>query len=230
MRWCEENDIPTNPKWHKYRPKFKLVEQEIIYLTENELQRLFALKIPPTKKYLQNVRDVFLFCCFSGLRYSDVAKLRPCDIYENAMHLQTRKTNDILTIELNDITQKIVAKHASGHPETDELFAVCSNQNYNIYIKELCQLAKIDTPITRRHFVGAECVETTVPKWQLITSHCARRTFVVLALTLSVPLEVIMKWTGHNDTKAIKPYVAIVEELKKKEMEKLNVFAHNLPT
>ena len=60
----------------------------------------------------------------------------------------------------------------------------------------------------------------TVPKWKAVTTHCARRTFVVNSLRLGIPAEVIMKWTGHSDFTAMKPYVAIVDELKKENMAK----------
>lgn len=53
-----------------------------------------------------------------------------------------------------------------------------------------------------------------------VTTHCARRTFVVNSLRLGIPAEVIMKWTGHSDFSAMKPYVAIVDKLKKENMAK----------
>ena len=61
-------------------------------------------------------------------------------------------------------------------------------------------------------------------KWELITTHCGRRTFIVNALFLGIPAEVVMKWTGHADYKAMKPYVAIVDQLKAKEMNKFNTY------
>lgn len=228
LRWCENNDYNTNPQWHKYKGKFKSVEQDIIYLTADELRQIISAEIK--QAYLAQVRDVFLFCCFSGLRYSDALRLRPCDIYDDAIHVITKKTNDPLIIELNTITRHIIEKYTPEIHKNTLLLPVISNQKYNDYIKELCRVAGIETPITRRYFIGSECVETTSPKWQLITTHAARRTFVVSALTMSIPLEVIMKWTGHSDTKAIKPYMSIVEDLKKKEMNKLDSFAHTLPT
>jgi integrase len=61
-------------------------------------------------------------------------------------------------------------------------------------------------------------VEEVVAKCNLVSTHTARRTFVVTALTLGVPAEVVMRWTGHSDWASMRPYVAIVDELKKKEM------------
>lgn len=67
-------------------------------------------------------------------------------------------------------------------------------------------------------FRGSQRVEEVIPKCDLISTHTARRTFVVTALTLGVPAEVVMRWTGHADWSSMRPYVAIVDELKKKEM------------
>jgi integrase len=72
------------------------------------------------------------------------------------------------------------------------------------------------------YFQGHERHEQVFPKWALLTTHCGRRTFVVTALQLGIPSEVIMKWTGHSDMKAMKPYMAIVDELKAKAMERFN--------
>lgn len=66
--------------------------------------------------------------------------------------------------------------------------------------------------------------EEVLPKYSLLTTHCGRRTFIVNGLRLGVPAEVIMKWTGHSDYKAMKPYIKIVDKLKVSEMEKFNTF------
>ena len=59
-------------------------------------------------------------------------------------------------------------------------------------------------------------------KWQLLTTHCGRRTFVVTAFQLGIPAEVIIRWTGHSDYKAMKPYLKIVDELKERYMSKFD--------
>ena len=74
------------------------------------------------------------------------------------------------------------------------------------------------------YFKGSERHEEVLPKWAVLTTHCGRRTFIVNALRLGVPAEVIMKWTGHSDFKAMRPYVKIVDELKVAQMNKFNTF------
>lgn len=66
--------------------------------------------------------------------------------------------------------------------------------------------------------------EEVYPKWALLTTHCGRRTFVVTALRLGIPVEVIMRWTGHSSFEAMKPYAKIVDEVKEKSMSRFDNF------
>ena len=72
-------------------------------------------------------------------------------------------------------------------------------------------------------YSGAERMEETVSLFELLTTHCARRTFVVLALTSGVSVESIMKWTGHSSYTAMKPYIAITRAKQTNEMAKLHL-------
>ena len=60
------------------------------------------------------------------------------------------------------------------------------------------------------------------PKWELVGTHTGRRTFIVNALSLGIPPNVVMKWTGHNDYKAMRPYIDIVDSIKAESMTKFN--------
>ena len=76
-----------------------------------ELNKLRDYKIPPSKQYLERVRDVLLFCCFSGLQHSDVHNLRKSDIKTNHIEVTTVKTADDLVIELNNHSKAILEKY-----------------------------------------------------------------------------------------------------------------------
>lgn len=75
------------------------------------------------------------------------------------------------------------------------------------------------------YFVGSQRFDETRPAWEVLTTHAARRTFVVTALTLGVPAEVIIRWTGHSDFKAMRPYFAIVDEVKREKMAAFDTIA-----
>lgn len=92
----------------------------------------------------------------------------------------------------------------------------------NEHLKTIGQLCEFDDVIRIVYYIGNVRHEDELPKWELLTTHCARRTFVVTALQLGIAADVIMKWTGHATYKSMKPYIAIVDELKARSMEKFD--------
>ena len=96
LRWAFKKGYHTNAAFDMFRPKLKNTQKKVIFLTWDELTRLREYAIPATKQYLERVRDVFLFQCFTSLRYSDVCNLRRSDIKENHIEITTVKTADSL--------------------------------------------------------------------------------------------------------------------------------------
>ena len=91
----------------------------------------------------------------------------------------------------------------------------------NIHIKQLGRMCGIDAPLTRVWFCGRKRIEETLPKWQCLSTHAARRTFICAALSSGVNAETVMKWTGHSSYKSMKPYIDITDEDKARAMEKV---------
>ena len=234
LRWAYRHGYTDNNAFETFRPKLKGTDgnsKEIIYLEWEELMTLYNYNFGERHVGLSAVRDVFCFCCFTGLRYSDAAKLRTSDIYSNHIKVVTQKTSDGLRIELNDFSREILDRcrefQQSEGNKSKRALPVISNQKMNTYLKEIGEIVGIDTPIRIVYYAGSDRIENVYPKYELLTTHCARRTFVVNALRLGIPAEVIMKWTGHSDFSAMKPYVAIVDELKEREMTKFNLLSGN---
>ena len=219
LLWCIENKI-YNGDALSYKHRFKKVrDKDIIYLTWKELMSIYELKYFE-KDNLKEIRDIFCFCCFTGLRYSDVKKLEHKDVHEDHIEIVTQKTVHHLKIELNKFSKAILKKYTYKY---DGLVFYPYNISFvNKCLKKIAKTAKINTPVTETFFVNNKLQTKTKPKHELISSHCARRTFVVNALRLGIPSEVIMKWTGHSSHNSMKPYVAIVDELKAQEMDKFN--------
>jgi integrase len=225
LRWAHGKGYYAGNVHETFKARLKGVDgnsREVIHLTWDELQRLYSYPIPDSKQYLARVRDVFCFCCFTSLRYSDVAKLRRSDVKETHISVVTQKTADGLTIELNDYSREILAKYADFSFENDMALPVISNPKMNAYLKELGEMAGLNEPQRIVYFIGSSRHEEVYPKYALLTTHCGRRTFVVNALYLGIPAEVVMRWTGHSDYKAMKPYIKIVDVLKDQEMRKFN--------
>lgn len=225
LRWAAQKGYYAGDLHDTFKPKLKGISvdsREIIYLSQEEVKQLQDFQFQPTQEALERVRDVFLFQCFTGLRYSDVAKLKRSDIKKGIVHVVTKKTVDGLRIELNKHSQSIIDKYKDYTFPADKALPVISNEKMNAHLKTLGQVVGLDEPTRIVYFKGNQRHEEVYPKWYLLTTHVGRRTFVVTALQLGIPVEVIMRWTGHSSFEAMKPYAKIVDELKEKSMSKFN--------
>ena len=223
LRWAFEKGYNHSIVFEKFKPKIKIVPKKVIFLTPDELKSLREFTIPEQKQYLERVRDVFIFCCYSSLRYSDAYNLKWSNIKNDHIEVTTVKTADSLFIDLNDYTRAILDKYKDFHFEDDRVLPVISNQKMNDYIKELAELAGINEPVHETYYVGAKRIDTVTPKHELLSTHAGRRTFICYALSIGIPIQIVMKWTGHSDYKSMKPYIDVINELKANEMKKFNL-------
>ena len=222
LRWSFKQGMHSNNAYDTFKPKLKDTQKKIIFLTWKELNKLREFKIPPAKQALERVRDVFLFQCFTGLRYSDVFNLLRSDIKGDHIEVTTVKTSDSLIIELNDHSKAILDKYKDVEFENDKALPVITNQKMNDYLKELAELAEINEPVRQTYYKGNERIDEVTPKYALLGTHAGRRTFICNALALGIPPQVVMKWTGHSDYKAMKPYIDIADDIKASAMSKFN--------
>ena len=222
LRWAFKKGLHQNNAYDRYKPKHKSTQKKIIFLTWEELNKLREFEIPAAKQALDRVRDVFLFQCFTGLRYSDVFNLRKSDIKGDHIEVTTVKTSDSLIIELNNHSKAILDKYKDVAFEDDKVLPVITNQKMNDYLKELAELAGIDEPVRQTYYRGNERIDEVTPKYALLGTHAGRRTFICNALALGIPPQVVMKWTGHSDYKAMKPYIDIADDIKVNAMSKFN--------
>lgn len=222
LRYALSKNHTDNDAFLHFKPKLKRTKKKIIFFTEEEINKIKNTTIPVKKQYLERVRDVLLFLCYSGLRHSDVYKLKKSDIKNSKFEVTTKKTNDSLTIALNDTTKSILKKYKDIPLRNNKALPVISNQKMNEYLKDLAELAEIDEPITETYFIGNRRYDDTKPKHELVTTHIGRRTFICLCISKGIHIQTIMKWTGHSDYKAMLPYIEVSEKTKEKEMNKLN--------
>lgn len=226
LRWANKKGYYKGNSHETFRPRYKggnFDLKAIIYLTEEELQKLEDCTFGRGEKHLEQVRDVFLFSCFSGLRHSDIMALTPSNIVDDTISITTRKTSDHLVINLNRHTRALLDKYKDWATLTGKCLPVISNQKTNDYLHDLCRKCGIDTPTTLTYFTREERHDVVVPKYEAISFHAARRTFITHALRLGIPVPVIMKFSGHHSTEMLKPYMQVVDELKQKEMAKFDM-------
>lgn len=186
--------------------KFKLKPVDAIYLTEEELKAIINKEIKNER--LTQVRDVFLFCCFTGLAFSDVKSVKKEHLSRDKegylwIHKKRKKTNQMSTIFVIDAAFRLIEKY-KNHPmmlDKDLLLPVLSNQKMNSYLKEIADFCGVD---------------------KLISTHTARHTFATtVALSNNIPIEVVSKTIGHSNIKMTQRYARTTESLIKKNMEKI---------
>jgi len=213
LHWATERGYNTNTAFLKFKV-FK-TEVDIVYLTEDELMRLYEFDLSDNKR-LEQVRDVFCFGCFTGLRYSDIAQLKKAHVKGEEIHFTSVKTNDKLIVPLNDFSKEILKKYDFNLP-------VISNQKTNKYLKDVCKIEELelDEEVILNKKSGAEDKEFIEPKYNFISTHTARRTFVTLSLQKDMRPEVVMSITGHKDWKTFKKYIKLIPKVKLVEMKRV---------
>lgn len=193
--------------------KVKNTQGEVIALSQSELDLLLNIDLSGNKR-LSGIRDVFCFSCTTGLRYSDLDSLQWENIKENEIKLTVKKTKQKLTIPLTPIPKEILARYKDRYKPLPTI----SDQKTNAYLKELCQIVGIDSPIEKVIFKGNRRVSEIHPKYELITIHTGRKTFATLSLERGMNAEEVMKITGHKHYQSFKRYVSITEDRKRESM------------
>lgn len=207
MNEATERGINENLEFRK--KKFKTIREEAdtVYLCVKELEQFEKLKLTATPR-LERVRDLFLIGCYTGLRFSDFTQIQPENINsDNTMlFIRTQKTSERVAIPLHKTVRNILKKYKNKLPKA------YSNQVMNNYLKEVASLANIkelvETTITR----AGKLEKSVSPKFKLISTHTARRSFATNLYLADIPAISIMKITGHKTERSFMQYIRITQE------------------
>jgi site-specific recombinase XerD len=193
---------------------FKMTKREVDRqaLTQNELSSIWNTEL--NCKRLSQVRDIFVFCCYSGLAYADVYKLKHSEIAAGIdgrlwIRIKRQKTDSLSRIPLLPLTLEIMAKYKDdlGSQRDGRVLPVLTNQKMNFYLKEIANLCRIE---------------------KKLTFHLARHTFATtVTLTNGVPLETVSKMLGHKNIHTTLQYAKIVDKKISDDMARLEFI---LPT
>ena len=222
LRWALRNGYSVDPCFEEFKPNIKKAEKKIIFLTQEEQNKIFNHQLPKSKQYLERARDLLEFMCFTGLRYSDVRNLKHSNIKDSSIEITTKKTSDNLKIELNKHSKKILEKYKNLKKSSVCPLPIISNQKLNQYLKELGEVCGLYNEVILTHFKGSKRYDEVFLKYQLLSTHVGRRTFICTALVLGTPPHIVMKWTGHSDYKSMKPYIDVADKQKEEHMQKFD--------
>ncbi len=177
-----------------YKVRLKEVERE--FLSEEEVHRMLNKRLHILR--LEQVRDIFIFCCYTGLSYADVKKMTKNDLVKGIdgevwIKMNRTKTGTQTSIPLLPTALMILLKYKDSEELIikDVLLPVLSNQKMNAYLKEIAVLCEIS---------------------KNLTFHLARHTFATtITLTNGVPIESVSKMLGHKSLKTTQHYAKILD-------------------
>lgn len=191
------------------KSKFKTISEETdtVYLSTEEL-KIIEEKDLGNNSSLEKVRDLFLLGCYTGLRFSDFSQIKQENIIESKsiIQIRTQKTKDKVSIPIHPIVKRILIKYDNSIPKA------FTNQIMNKYIKNIVELCEINTPTELTTSKSGITKKSTVPKYKLITTHTARRSFATNLYLADIPSISIMKITGHKTEKSFLKYIKVTQE------------------
>jgi len=198
-------------------PKFKVIQEKVdnIFLTEAELKQWEDLDLAHCKR-LENVRDLFLVACFTGARYSDLHKYTPEAITTlqngDVFHVKQQKTQQFVAVAVHPIVKEIHKKHG-GLPK------VLSDQKMNQYLKEIAyMIPSLRESFTKTCTQGGKNIVIEKPKYELVCTHTARRSFATNMLRRNIPVYLIKDATGHKTEADFWKYVKMENHDKGQQM------------
>jgi len=205
MNAANEDGHTKNTNYKKKRFKILSEETDAIYLNDQELQQLFELDLS-NKPKLDRVRDLFMVGAWTGCRFSDFHQVNPKNISGNFIKLKQLKTDQIVMIPLHPVVLSILKKYNNNLPR------VLTNQKMNEYLKELGQLAEFTKPFHKQTTIGGKRLSKKFCKWEMLSTHTARRSFATNLFKAGFPSISIMKITGHKTEKAFLKYIKVTPE------------------
>ena len=200
LNWCVRNGYSVNPIFKEITIKPR--ETSHVALSEKDLEVLEKLELNKVKSYY---RDLFLIGVYSGQRFSDYKRFDKKFIEGNNIVIRAKKTGQFSYIPLNNKLKRLLDKY-------DWLFSTISSQKFNDHIHEICRIAGFTETVVRDRFYGNKKISEDMPRYKLISSHTARRTFITISEQRGVSHSLIMKVTGIRSLKTLENYIKIDKE------------------
>ena len=212
LYWALDKGYTYNKSFVKFKKKKRVVTQQIA-LTLKDLEFIMAQKYDTSR--LEKIRDVFVFSCVTGLRFGELKLINRENVNEDNILLKEEKesTKELRTIPLNDLSKYILNKY-------DYKLPLIANQKHNEYIKEVFKKAGYTNLIEKVTTKGKENIRITLPFYERISSHTARRTFITLMKKKGFSDKLIASISGHKDFKTLNMYYQIDDDSKNEAVKK----------
>lgn len=209
LRQAVRDGITDQEHFERFEISINREESTAIYLTDQEVKDLLSINLSDNKR-LERVRDVFVTACFTGLRYSDYHKIRRDNIrtIENFEFLVIlmQKQKDQVFIPVSTELKAILDKYDGALP-------VISDVKMNAYLKEIGpMLPSLLETIDRISTKGGKKISTPVARYELLSTHTARRSFATNAYLAGWDMKAIRSVTGHSTNEMLEKYIRVTKQ------------------
>lgn len=229
LNWSSKYGVKLNPSYSEVDiPNYMSSK---ISLTPDEISHIYHFKIGVTKTYslrmkkvvkmrknkintLDKVRDMFVLGCNLGQRYSDLVRISPENFKNGQFSIVQQKTGNKCFVPINSlsidsrITFAILNKYNYHAPYTGDI------NNYNSYLHELLYHIGEDflEEVHLDNKINGVITRETKLRYQLISSHSARRSFATINTLRNIPRNMILRATGHSSEKAFNRYICYEDD------------------
>lgn len=196
MNEAFKNKLHNNEDFRTFRKETE--EVDAVYLTTDEVNKVAELPLCGSHRI---ARDLFILGCHTGMRFSDYSRLSMDDISDGVIHFITKKCKTPVDIPAHPRVFEILKKHSGCAPKL-------SGQKFNAYIKDVCKEAGIkESVLVRKSGKHIRC-----EKWELVSSHTARRTGLTNMYKAGIPIYRCMMISGHKTEQVFLKYIRITQE------------------
>lgn len=183
-------------------------EEEVaaVFLSMTEVTRIYYFN--GLTRFQEEVRDHFILGCLTGLRYSDYSRLNESNFDKdtNTIRIKTKKTGTVVTIPMHRFVREIIRKYDYQLPKPRCI------QYFNRAVKDIARKVGLNEPILWERTVGTEIIRKEMQKWEMISSHTARRSFATNMFLQNIPTYRIMMITGHKSESSFFKYIRVTRE------------------
>lgn len=185
-----------------------IAEEEVgaVFLSMTEITRIYYFR--GLTKPQEEVRDHFIIGCMTGLRYSDYSRLKESnfDVDTNTIRIKTKKTGVVVQVPMHRFVREILRKYNYDLPKPRCV------QYFNKAVKNICEKVGLDEPVLWERTVGTDVISKKKKKWEMISSHTARRSFATNMFLQGIPTYRIMMITGHKSEESFFKYIRVTRE------------------
>ena len=216
MTWGLKRNYHNN----LYYKELKRIENEIevIRLTYDELMILFNYEFE--NGALNRSRDMFCFGAFTGLRHCDVYAVSDAILEDDLINITIQKTKTFNhLVPINDHLKQLIERYKGTMYEP---IPKITSTKLNLNLKKCCEILGWDKKIVLTRFRGAIAEKREFYKFELITSHVMRKTFISVSLELGIPERVVKTISNHKDERSFRRYVKLEGKYLVDEMSKWN--------